>query len=94
MVYSLDFTDRAERELDELPPDLQERVLSRLARIMDQPRGPRANKLEGYVDIWAIRAGDYRAIYSIDDTAKMISVEAAGHRRDVYLRVRRIPHLR
>lgn len=94
MGYSLDFTNRAERELDELPPDLQERVLSRLWRIMDQPRGPRANKLEGYVDVWAIRAGDYRAIYKIDDAAGLISVEAVGHRRDVYRRVRRIPHLR
>ena len=94
MAYSLDFTSRVDRELDELPFDLQGRVLSRLARIMAQPRGPRANKLEGYVDVWAIRTGDYRAVYTIDDSAGMILVEAVGHRREVYRRLRRIPHLR
>ena len=31
-----------------------------------------------------IRIGDFRIIYDVDDNAKRITVEMAGHRRDIY----------
>jgi mRNA interferase RelE/StbE len=30
------------------------------------------------------RTGDYRIIYAIDDRARVITVAAVGHRREVY----------
>ena len=41
---------------------------------------------EGYRDIWRLRVGDWRVIYSIDDAARVVSILRVAHRRDVYER--------
>lgn len=33
---------------------------------------------------WRIRAGDYRAIYEIDDAQQKVTVLHIGNRRDIY----------
>ena len=35
-------------------------------------------------ELWRIREGDYRIVYHINDTNKIITVVRIGHRRDVY----------
>jgi mRNA interferase RelE/StbE len=31
-----------------------------------------------------VRIGDYRIIYAVDDTARIVTVATVGHRREVY----------
>lgn len=45
---------------------------------------PGCRKLEGGVDLWRIRVGDYRVVYSIDDRRRRVDVAAVRHRSDVY----------
>ncbi len=52
---------------------------------MKEPRPVRALKLQGNRNLWRLRVGDYRVIYSIDDSAWLVDVSAVRHRRDVYL---------
>jgi len=33
---------------------------------------------------WRIRFGNYRVIYKIDDTQKIITIVGVGHRREIY----------
>jgi mRNA interferase RelE/StbE len=40
--------------------------------------------LRGYKDLWRMRIGDYRVVYSIDDTQKTVEVLRIRHRKDVY----------
>jgi len=40
--------------------------------------------LRGYRDQWRIRIGDWRVVYLIDDTLKLVSIVRIAHRRDVY----------
>jgi mRNA interferase RelE/StbE len=35
-------------------------------------------------DVWSTRRGEYRALYTIDDYERVITIVAVGHRRDVY----------
>ncbi|MBI2152730.1 MAG: type II toxin-antitoxin system RelE/ParE family toxin [Candidatus Rokubacteria bacterium] len=35
-------------------------------------------------DLWRIRVGDYRVIYSIDDDARIVDISAVRHRSDAY----------
>ena len=42
-------------------------------------------KLAGRDD-YRIRVGDYRIVYAVDDTARLVIVGRIAHRRDVYLR--------
>ena len=51
---------------------------------MKNPRPVRAIKLQGNRNLWRLRVGDYRVLYSIDDSARLVDVSAVRHRRDVY----------
>ena len=46
------------------------------------PRG--TAKLIGAENLYRIRVGNYRIIYSVDDQAKTIFVHYVRHRREVY----------
>ena len=35
-------------------------------------------------DLWRIRMGDYRVVYSIEDAQLIVLVVRVGHRREVY----------
>ena len=41
-------------------------------------------KLKGYKDQWRIRIGDYRVIYIIDDSTKIVTVTHVAHQREDY----------
>ena len=40
--------------------------------------------LTGHRPYLRVRSGDYRVIYSVDDRARMVTVAAVGHRREIY----------
>ncbi len=46
------------------------------------PRGVR--KLSGYDDVFRIRVGNYRILFSVSEAEVIIIVLKIGHRRDVY----------
>jgi mRNA-degrading endonuclease RelE of RelBE toxin-antitoxin system len=31
-----------------------------------------------------VRSGDYRVIYAVDDQARIVTIAAVGHRREIY----------
>ena len=49
------------------------------------PRPANGTKLVGS-DGWRIRVGDYRVVYAIDDSVRVVSIVEVGRRRDVYER--------
>jgi len=48
------------------------------------PRPSGCKKLKGHKDIWRIRVGDYRIVYTVDDREMVIRVGRIAHRREVY----------
>jgi mRNA-degrading endonuclease RelE of RelBE toxin-antitoxin system len=52
------------------------------SRIPVRPSG--VVKLEGASDLWRIRVGDWRVVYSISDRNRLVDVVTVRHRRDVY----------
>ena len=50
------------------------------------PRPAGCKKLKGFEDQWRVRVGDWRVVYFIDDTARLVSVTRITHRREVYER--------
>ena len=82
--YAVVLARSARKELEALPVRIGERVLRRLEALAHAPRPPDCRKLEGSRDQWRIRIGDYRAVYRIDDAARLIDVTIVRHRRDAY----------
>jgi mRNA interferase RelE/StbE len=73
-----------EKDLRSLPKSAISRVIKALERMADDPFPRQAIKLEGGKELYRLRVGDYRVVYSINHTAKEIIVHYVRHRREVY----------
>lgn len=82
-MYRLEFRPAALRALRNLDSVTAERVRGALALLAREPRPPASRKLSGR-DAYRVRVGDYRIIYSIDDTRLIVVVVLVGHRSGVY----------
>ena len=82
--YEITFARSARRELERMERSLTVRILTRIEELAVEPRPPGCRKLQGGGDLWRIRVGDYRVLYSIDDDQRLVDIVAVRHRRDVY----------
>ena len=82
--YSLEAKPTAKKELDGLPDNVLARVVIKIDLLAHNPRPAGCAKLKGYRDQWRIRVGDWRVLYTIDDSARRVSVTRIKHRREVY----------
>jgi mRNA interferase RelE/StbE len=82
--YSVVFARSARRELEQLETRAARRIISRIEALASTPRPPGCAKLQGATDLWRIRVGAYRVIYSIDDSARIVDISAVRHRSDAY----------
>ena len=82
-AYRLVFTRSAQKELDRIPQDDARRIALRIQRLTSDPRPPGCEKLRG-ADAYRIRQGDYRVLYTVADTDRLIEIYRIGHRREVY----------
>ena len=82
--YRVLFKPSADKALRKLPVSVQKRIVAAVDGLEDNPRPPDAVKLTGERDLWRIRVGDYRVIYSIDDKRLIVLVVRIAHRKDVY----------
>ncbi len=74
----------AYRQLAALPKAILKRVDSKIIALSDNPRPPGVKKLHAEEGLYRIRIGDYRVVYTIDDSASKVLVVKIGHRSDVY----------
>lgn len=82
--YTLALTESAAKELSRLTGPVVTRIAGRIERLADNPRPSGCKKLKGGVNEWRIRIGDYRVVYTIEDTAKAVDVTRIAHRKEVY----------
>jgi mRNA interferase RelE/StbE len=83
MSYDIYLKKSAERELQNLPQTLHDRVIKRLEKLQENPRPNDVKKIHGR-EGFRVRVGDYRLLYTIDDSKKTVEVVSVAHRRDVY----------
>ena len=55
-----------------------------MSALAEEPRPPGSRKLTGSEDVFRIRVGDYRVLYSVEQRRLIVIVFKVGHRRDVY----------
>ena len=64
---------------------MRERFGAAIDALAADPRPHGAEKLAGRDD-FRIRVGDYRIVYAVDDTERLVLVARIAHRREVYRR--------
>ena len=82
--YTLRFKNSAAKEFRGLSGELRQRVGEAIDRLSLHPRPEGMVKLQGSDNLYRIRVGDYRVVYTIDDKEKVIRIMRVRHRRDVY----------
>jgi mRNA interferase RelE/StbE len=88
MAWKVELSSLAQKNLDQLDPQVARRVLSFLherVSLLDDPRSiGEALKGSRLGDFWKYRVGDYRVIAEINDQGLRILVVRVGNRREVY----------
>ena len=85
--WTVEFDDRARRELRKLSAETQKTILSYLRQRIAGSANPRqfGKPLRlNLAGLWRCRVGDYRLICRIEDDRLIVLVLRVAHRREVY----------
>ncbi len=85
MSYQIIIRKKALKELEALPKKTNENIVQAIDSLTENPRPIGCKKLKGEEEtLWRIRVSNYRIIYSIGDSIKIIDIRRIGHRLDIY----------
>lgn len=84
MPFTVYLTKAAAKDLAAVPKKSLLPIDNTIRSLADNPRPHGSIKLEGSDNLYRIRKGDFRIIYSIEDEALIVTVTRVGNRRDVY----------
>jgi mRNA interferase RelE/StbE len=70
--------------LDRLASPTRRRVTKSILALAINPRPAGCRKLAGGEEDWRIRVGDYRVIYQVADSIRIVRITRVHHRREVY----------
>lgn len=85
MMYQIRFTHDAEADLSRLTKTIIQRIFKKLRWLAENFNIIIPKPLTGQLqDMFKLRVGDYRVLYTFDKTESNITIHAVGHRREVY----------
>ncbi|MFB2773112.1 type II toxin-antitoxin system RelE/ParE family toxin [Pelatocladus sp. BLCC-F211] len=84
MIYQVEITSRAAKQLKKLPEDIKLRIEEKIQELAENPRSDGVVKLEDSENIYRVRVGKYRILYEVKDDLLIVKVVKVGHRKDVY----------
>ncbi len=82
--YRIEVSATAERQIRKLSGRDQQRVINVIKQLGVEPRPRGCRKLQGYDDIYRVRTGVFRILYSVEDGRLLILVMKVGHRKGIY----------
>ena len=82
--YRIEISRTAEKQLTKLRPEDQRRVAKAMVSLGNDPYPKGSRKLTGYDDVFRIRVGEFRILYSVSAKKLIITILKVGQRKDVY----------
>ncbi len=82
-AYEIFFRESVWKELKKVPKADLKKILSRIEQLGTDPRPVGCEKLTGH-ELYRIRQGNYRIVYTIQDNELTVWVVKVGHRKEVY----------
>ena len=83
-AYRLEYTKAAAKVLEKMQPSLSAPIRKKAEELATNPRPHGMKKLKGVDDLYRIRVGDYRVIYTIRDKELVVLVVRVANRKDAY----------
>ncbi|MHC4882221.1 MAG: type II toxin-antitoxin system RelE family toxin [Planctomycetota bacterium] len=85
-MYKVDIGPKAGKFIRKQDKSIQQQIIRKLRELETNPRPGGCKRLQGKKDLYRVRTGDYRIIYTIKDNQLLVLVVQIGHRKDVYRR--------
>jgi len=82
--FELEITHWAEKQLRAFDREDQQRLAKAMLELAEDPRPRGSKRLSGYEDVFRIRVGRFRVLYSVAKKRLVILILKIGDRRDVY----------
>jgi mRNA interferase RelE/StbE len=82
-MYRIVIKKRAKKFIDKLPKNEQMRIL---AAIEELPNGRNIKLMQGHENLFRLRVGEYRILYTVDNGELIVCVVDVGNRGDIYKR--------
>ncbi|HUG30123.1 MAG TPA: type II toxin-antitoxin system RelE/ParE family toxin [Candidatus Limnocylindria bacterium] len=85
--YRVELAPAAQRQLARLPPGVTAELRAPILALGIEPRPSSTSKVSG-TDFWRLRAGAFRIVHAIDDSAALVVVVRVARRSEsTYRRV-------
>lgn len=82
--YKIVFRETVEKDWKPIPKKDIARIVMRIEQLAQDQRPADARRLVGEDNIYRLRQGNYRILYTVEDDIITITVISVGHRRDIY----------
>lgn len=83
-IYRIEVSATAEKQIRRLGRDDQLRVLRTIRDLGVEPQPRGCRKLRGYEDVFRVRVGTFRVLYSVEPERILVIILKVGHRKDIY----------
>ena len=80
-MYRIIIKKPAKKFIDKLPKNEKLRIIKAIGKL---PEGEDIKKLKGHDNIYRLRVGDYRILYTVDNGEFIVIVINAGNRGQIY----------
>jgi len=84
LSYRIEFVRSAAKSYRQLDPVLQRRVDRELSRLSEAPRHVGVIRLQANDELYRVRIGDVRLIFSVEDDMLLVLIVKIGQRGSIY----------
>lgn len=82
--YKLEFKKSSLKDLKKLDKKVIPLIINKIESLSNNPRSLQSIKLSGALNSFRLRIGDYRVVYQINDSEKIVTIFGIGHRKEIY----------
>jgi len=90
MTYRIKIQPSAKRQLKKIPQRVQSLIGELIDSLGEKPRPRGCKKLKGIRNLYRVKCGDYRVIYTIEDDVLLVTVIRVGYRSVSYQKLGRL----
>lgn len=83
-MYKISYEKRVFKDLDKIPDIDVQRIFTILKELPSNPIHPKSKKLVGKINLYRIKQGDFRIVYTVDHKEKQIRIILISHRKNAY----------
>lgn len=83
-MYRLLTTRRAQKDFDRLTPRIAGQVRRKIEQLGENPRPQDAKRIRSMAGLLRVDSGEYRILYTVNDSEETVVIERIRHRREAY----------